>query len=130
MKSAVAAFVAACSRRLAEGGLNGSLSLLITGDEEGPAINGTKKGPRMDEGQRSEVIDGCIVGEPTNPNRLGEMIKIGRRGSMTADIVVQGTQGHVAYPHLADNPISHLIKMLAVLNGRAAGRRHRSLSTI
>jgi succinyl-diaminopimelate desuccinylase len=61
------------------------------------------------------MIDACIVGEPTNPNRLGEMIKIGRRGSVTADIVVQGTQGHVAYPHLADNPVGRLIKMLAAL---------------
>ena len=114
MKSAVAAFVAACSRRLAEGGPNGSLSLLITGDEEGPAINGTKKVLEWMK-DSGETIDACIVGEPTNPNRLGEMIKIGRRGSVTADIVVQGTQGHVAYPHLADNPISRLIKMLAAL---------------
>jgi succinyl-diaminopimelate desuccinylase len=114
MKSAVAAFVAACSRRLAEGGPNGSLSLLITGDEEGPAINGTKKVLEWMK-DSGEVIDACIVGEPTNPNRLGEMIKIGRRGSVTADIVVQGTQGHVAYPHLADNPVGRLIKMLAAL---------------
>jgi succinyl-diaminopimelate desuccinylase len=114
MKSAVAAFVAACSRRLAEGGPNGSLSLLITGDEEGPAINGTKKVLEWMK-DSGEMIDACIVGEPTNPNRLGEMIKIGRRGSVTADIVVQGTQGHVAYPHLADNPVGRLIKMLAAL---------------
>ena len=114
MKSAVAAFVAACSRRLAEGGPNGSLSLLITGDEEGPAINGTKKVLEWMK-DSGETIDACIVGEPTNPNRLGEMIKIGRRGSVTADIVVQGTQGHVAYPHLADNPVGRLIKMLAAL---------------
>jgi succinyl-diaminopimelate desuccinylase len=114
MKSAVAAFVAACSRLLAEGGPNGSLSLLITGDEEGPAINGTKKVLEWMK-DSGEVIDACIVGEPTNPNRLGEMIKIGRRGSVTADIVVQGTQGHVAYPHLADNPVGRLIKMLAAL---------------
>ena len=114
MKSAVAAFVAACSRRLAKGGPNGSLSLLITGDEEGPAINGTKKVLEWMK-DSGETIDACIVGEPTNPNRLGEMIKIGRRGSVTADIVVQGTQGHVAYPHLADNPVGRLIKMLAAL---------------
>ena len=114
MKSAVAAFVAACSRQLAEGGPNGSLSLLITGDEEGPAINGTKKVLEWMK-DSGETIDACIVGEPTNPNRLGEMIKIGRRGSVTADIVVQGTQGHVAYPHLADNPIGRLVKMLAAL---------------
>ena len=114
MKSAVAAFVAACSRRLTEGRPNGSLSLLITGDEEGPAINGTKKVLEWMK-DSGETIDACIVGEPTNPNRLGEMIKIGRRGSVTADIVVQGTQGHVAYPHLADNPVGRLIKMLAAL---------------
>ena len=114
MKSAVAAFVAACSRRLIEGRPNGSLSLLITGDEEGPAINGTKKVLEWMK-DSGEMIDACIVGEPTNPNRLGEMIKIGRRGSVTADIVVQGTQGHVAYPHLADNPVGRLIKMLAAL---------------
>ena len=94
MKSAVAAFVAACSRWLANGGSDGSLSLLITGDEEGPAINGTNKVLEWMK-DSGETIDACIVGEPTNPNRLGEMIKIGRRGSMTVDIFVQGTQGHV-----------------------------------
>jgi len=114
MKSAVAAFVAACSRRLAESEPEGSLSLLITGDEEGPAINGTKKVLEWMKAN-GETIDACIVGEPTNPNRLGEMIKIGRRGSLTAEIVVQGTQGHVAYPHLADNPVGRLIKMLGAL---------------
>ena len=114
MKSAVAAFVAACSRTLAEQAPDGSLSLLITGDEEGPAINGTKKVLEWMK-DRGETIDACLVGEPTNPNKLGEMIKIGRRGSLTADLVVHGTQGHVAYPHLADNPVGRLIKMLGAL---------------
>ncbi len=125
MKSAVAAFVAACSRRLADGPLNGSISLLITGDEEGPAINGTKKVLEWMK-DNGETIDACLVGEPTNPDRLGEMIKIGRRGSMTADLVVTGTQGHVAYPHLADNPVGRLIKMLAALTAEPldAGTDH------
>jgi succinyl-diaminopimelate desuccinylase len=114
MKSAVAAFVAACSRTLAEQAPDGSLSLLITGDEEGPAINGTKKVLEWMK-DSGETIDACLVGEPTNPNKLGEMIKIGRRGSLTADLVVHGTQGHVAYPHLADNPVGRLIKMLGAL---------------
>jgi succinyl-diaminopimelate desuccinylase len=114
MKSAVAAFVAACSRTLAEQAPDGSLSLLITGDEEGPAINGTKKVLEWMK-DSGETIDACLVGEPTNPNKLGEMIKIGRRGSLTADLVVHGTQGHVAYPHLADNPVRRLIKMLGAL---------------
>jgi len=125
MKSAVAAFVAACSRRLADGPPNGSISLLITGDEEGPAINGTKKVLEWMK-DNGETIDACLVGEPTNPDRLGEMIKIGRRGSMTADLVVTGTQGHVAYPHLADNPVGRLIKMLAALTAEPldAGTDH------
>lgn len=113
MKGAVAAFVAAASR-YEEGDLAGSVSLLITGDEEGPAINGTKK---MLEAlaARDEVIDYCIVGEPTNPNKMGEMIKIGRRGSMNVRLTVSGTQGHVAYPHLADNPVPQLVKLLTHL---------------
>ncbi|NQV80028.1 MAG: succinyl-diaminopimelate desuccinylase [Alphaproteobacteria bacterium] len=115
MKSAIAAFVAACSRHLAaEGAPSGSISMLITGDEEGPAINGTKKVLEWMKA-RGEIIDACIVGEPTNPDRLGEMIKIGRRGSVTADLTVRGTQGHVAYPHLADNPVTRIVSMLSAL---------------
>jgi len=121
----VAAFVAACSRQLADSEPNGSISLLITGDEEGPAINGTKK---VLEWMRDngETIDVCLVGEPTNPTTLGEMIKIGRRGSMTCELVVHGTQGHVAYPHLADNPVGRLVKMLAALTAKPidAGTEH------
>jgi succinyl-diaminopimelate desuccinylase len=116
MKSAIAAFTAAAGHYLAaqDTPLNGSISLLITGDEEGPAINGTVK--VLDWlAQRGEVIDACIVGEPTNPSELGDMIKIGRRGSLTGRLTVNGTQGHSAYPHLADNPLSRMLQMLAPL---------------
>ncbi|MFO1118625.1 MAG: succinyl-diaminopimelate desuccinylase [Rhodospirillales bacterium] len=117
MKAAIACFVAAAGRFLRSGGLNGggSISLLITGDEEGPAVNGTKKMlARLAE--RGERLGVCLVGEPTNPEILGEMIKIGRRGSLNAWITVHGVQGHSAYPHLADNPISRLIQLLARLD--------------
>ena len=113
MKGAIAAFVAAAARFIARcnGELPGAISLLITGDEEGPAINGTK--PVLEWLQaRGERLDACIVGEPTNPTQLGEMIKIGRRGSLTGHLSVRGVQGHTAYPQLADNPIHRLIKML------------------
>jgi len=126
MKSAIAAFVAAASGFIAEkGNSDVSLSLLITGDEEGPAINGTRKVVEWLK-DRGEIIDACLVGEPTNPDRLGEMIKIGRRGSITCDLVVRGTQGHVAYPHLADNPITPMVRMLAALKAEPldAGTEH------
>ena len=111
MKSAIAAFVEAISRVVSNGDVGGSISLLITGDEEGPAINGTKKvlDWMADQG---EIIDVCLVGEPTNPNKLGDMVKIGRRGSLTGKLTVTGVQGHTAYPHLADNPMPRLLKML------------------
>lgn len=111
MKAAIAAFVEATARHLSKGPLSGSLSFLITGDEEGPAINGTKKVLTWLE-ERGEKIDFCLVGEPTNPNELGEMIKIGRRGSLHGIVTTHGHQGHVAYPHLADNPIPRLVKVL------------------
>jgi len=116
MKGAIAAFVAAVARFLTDrkGGWNGSISLLITGDEEGPAINGTRKVLEW-IAARSERIDLCLVGEPTNPERLGDMIKIGRRGSLNARLSVLGTQGHAAYPHLADNPLPRMIAMLGRL---------------
>lgn len=115
MKSAIAAYLVAVERTVARHGgapPQGSLSLLLTGDEEGPATNGTK---RMLEhlGERGERFDYCVVGEPTSPSTLGEMIKIGRRGSLHGVLRVEGTSGHVAYPHLADNPIP---KLVAVLN--------------
>ena len=114
MKGAIAAFVAAVERFVADGRPNGSISLLITGDEEGPSINGTKKMLQwLDE--NGESLDVCIVGEPTNPAELGEMVKIGRRGSLNSIVIVKGVQGHVAYPHRADNAAHRLVKMLDAL---------------
>lgn len=110
MKGAIAAFVAACSQFAAKP-FNGSISLLITGDEEGPAINGTRKMLGWLK-ERGEVIDGCIVGEPTNPTELGQMAKIGRRGSAYGHLTVLGRQGHAAYPELAENPITALVAIL------------------
>ena len=113
MKGAVAAFIAAVDRFLGKrnGQFEGSISLLITGDEEGPAINGTVK--VLDWlANRGENLDHCLVGEPPNPDNLGDMIKIGRRGSLNGTLTVKGIQGHVAYPHLADNPLPRLIKMM------------------
>jgi succinyl-diaminopimelate desuccinylase len=115
MKGAIAAFVAAVADVTSGGPLDGSLSLLITGDEEGPAINGTVK--VLDwMAARGERPDACLVGEPTNPTALGEMIKIGRRGSVNFRLEVTGAQGHAAYPHLADNPIPRMVRILAALD--------------
>lgn len=115
MKGGIACFVAAVARHVeAHGGLKGSVSLLITGDEEGPSINGSVK--LLDwAAKRGEIWDAAIVGEPTNPDRLGDMIKIGRRGSLSGVVTVQGRQGHVAYPHLADNPVRGLTSLLDAL---------------
>ena len=116
MKSSIACFVSAVEKFLKkEKKFNGSISLLITGDEEGLAINGTKKVIDYLKKKR-EKIDFCIVGEPTNPNKLGEMIKIGRRGSISGTIAIYGSQGHVAYPHLSKNPINTLVKICKKLN--------------
>ena len=114
MKSSIAAFVAAVSNFIKNNNFNGSISLLITGDEEGVAINGTKKVVEYLK-RKKEKINFCLVGEPTNPNKLGEMIKIGRRGSMTGRLKIIGTQGHVAYPHRANNPSTILVKILSTL---------------
>ena len=116
MKGAIACFIAAAARFLAAHRPAGSISLLITGDEEGPAINGTRKvlGWLKEQG---ETLDACLVGEPTNPTQLGEMVKIGRRGSLTGHLTVPGVQGHVAYPERADNPIPKLLAMLQALIG-------------
>ncbi len=112
MKGSVAAFVSAASIFLNNNkSFNGSISLLITGDEEGDAVNGTKKVVDYLK-KRKERINFCLVGEPTNPNKLGEMIKIGRRGSLSGKIEIIGTQGHVAYPHRANNPSTIIIKIL------------------
>jgi len=111
MKSSIACFAAAVSKFLKKNKkFNGSISFLITGDEEGYAINGTKKVVDYLK-QKKEKIDFCIVGEPTNPNRLGEMIKIGRRGSLSCELEIQGLQGHIAYPQLLNNPITCLVNL-------------------
>ncbi|MBA3812202.1 MAG: succinyl-diaminopimelate desuccinylase [Caulobacteraceae bacterium] len=118
MKGAVAAFVAAISRVLGRGAPRGSISLMITGDEEGVAEHGTKAvvSALAAEG---EAIDHCIVGEPTSSAVLGDMIKIGRRGSLNASVAVDGRQGHVAYPHRAANPVPVMIRFLASIQARA-----------
>ncbi len=115
MKSSIAAFVSAVSTFLNNNKkFQGSISFLITGDEEGDAINGTKKVVDYLK-KKKEKINFCLVGEPTNPNKLGEMIKIGRRGSLTGKLTIHGVQGHVAYPHRAINPSTTLIKILNTL---------------
>ena len=112
MKSSIAAFVSAVSNHVTNNdGFKGSISFLITGDEEGVAINGTKKVVEYLR-KKKEKIDFCLVGEPTNPNKLGEMIKIGRRGSMTGRLSIMGIQGHVAYPQRANNPSTALVQIL------------------
>ena len=112
MKASIACFVAAVSRfKNKNKKFRGSISMLITGDEEGEAINGTKKVVEYLK-KRKEKINFCIVGEPTNPDKLGEMIKIGRRGSITGRLTIIGTQGHVAYPYRANNPSEVMIKIL------------------
>ena len=112
MKSSIAAFVSAVSIFLNKNRkLKGSISLLITGDEEGEAINGTKKVVDYLK-KKKEKINFCLVGEPTNPNRLGEMMKIGRRGSLTGKLIINGVQGHVAYPQRANNPSTTIIQIL------------------
>ena len=112
MKSAIASWVVAVNNFVSNNKkIKGSISLLITGDEEGIAINGTKRVVDYLK-KRKEKIDFCLVGEPTNPNKLGEMVKIGRRGSITGELTVIGAQGHVAYPHRANNPSNTIIKIL------------------
>ncbi len=110
MKGAIAAWVVACSNILKNKKLNISLALLITGDEEGVAVNGTTKVVKWLK-KKKVKIDHCIVGEPTNPNYIGEMIKVGRRGSLSFSLEAFGRSGHVAYPHLANNPITSLINV-------------------
>jgi succinyl-diaminopimelate desuccinylase len=117
MKSAIAAFAAAAAGAIAAGQVKGSLSFLITGDEEGVATHGTKMVVEALAAE-SEVIDHCVVGEPTSSAIFGDMIKVGRRGSINAEITVEGVQGHVAYPHRAANPTPVLIRLLARLQDR------------
>lgn len=115
MKGGIACFVAAIARHIEKHGKpKGSVSFLITGDEEGPSINGTSKLLEW-AAAKGERWDACVVGEPTNPNQLGDMIKIGRRGSLSGRITVQGIQGHAAYPHLADNPIRGMLQLTHAL---------------
>ena len=110
MKGAIAAWIIACEETIKEYDLNISLAILITGDEEGLAKNGTKKMVKWLKKEKIK-IDHCIVGEPTNPNLIGDMIKVGRRGSLSMEIVINGKSGHVAYPHLAKNPLNKIIKI-------------------
>ncbi len=116
MKGSVAAFVAGVAAYLDTHQPKGSISLLITGDEEGPAVDGTVKVLEWME-EHGHIPDVALVGEPTNPNILGQEIKIGRRGSLTGHLSVSGKQGHVAYQHLADNPLPRLISILDALAG-------------
>jgi succinyl-diaminopimelate desuccinylase len=133
MKAAVACFAVSAARFIKSCGTNfkGSISLLITGDEEGPAINGTTK--VLDwMTENGEQIDHCVVGEPTNPNEMGEMVKIGRRGSYTGFLTVYGNEGHAAYPHLADNPIPKIITLMQILNDHVldTGSEHFQTSNL
>ncbi|MDI7862186.1 succinyl-diaminopimelate desuccinylase [Rhizobiaceae bacterium n13] len=115
MKGGIACFVAALARHIdRHGPPKGSVSLLITGDEEGPAVNGTIKLLKW-AAAKDESWDACLVGEPTNPDALGDMIKIGRRGSLSGKITVHGVQGHAAYPHLADNPVRGILQLAEAL---------------
>lgn len=116
MKGGIACFLAAALGYLdkCNGKFDGSISFLITGDEEGPAINGTQKMLAWIR-ERQEVIDHCLVGEPSNPKKIGDEIKIGRRGSLNGVLTVSGKQGHVAYPDLASNPVTGLVAVLGRL---------------
>jgi len=132
MKGGIAAMLAAALDVVAtRPDLPGSIAVLITGDEEGPAVNGTVKLLEWAHA-RGERFDACILGEPTNPERLGDMIKIGRRGSLSGEIVVEGVQGHVAYPHLARNPIDGMVRLLAGLKARPLdeGTEHFSATNL
>ena len=126
MKSSIACFISAASQFIKNNPkFPGSISLLITGDEEGYATNGTKKVVDFLK-KRKEKINFCIVGEPTNPNKLGEMIKIGRRGSLTAELEIFGTQGHIAYPHLSNNPINSLVKICSELKKKKLDKGNKN----
>jgi succinyl-diaminopimelate desuccinylase len=132
MKGGIACMMSAALRFLADRpGFTGSLGFLITGDEEGPAVNGTVKLLEWARA-RGERFDHCILGEPTNPQALGDMIKIGRRGSLTGRLTVHGKQGHVAYPHLAENPIAGMVRLLAGLKAEPldAGTAHFDASNL
>ncbi len=132
MKGAIAAFAAAAIAFVERhGARQGSISLLITGDEEGPAINGTEKLLRFAH-ERGASFNHCILGEPTNPDALGQMIKIGRRGSLNGTLRVRGRQGHVAYPARAKNPIPPFVRLIAALTAAPldAGTAHFDASNL
>lgn len=133
MKGAIASYVAALARYLgANGGkVSGSLSLLITGDEEGVALNGTRKVLDWLR-ERGESLEACLVGEPTSEERLGDTAKIGRRGSLNGHLVVKGIQGHCAYPDKAENPIHHLVRQLQSITSEPldAGNKHFQPSSL
>ena len=115
MKGGIACFVSALARVIERKGVpDGSVSLLITGDEEGPSINGTEKLLAYARA-KGEHWDAAVVGEPTNPDKMGDMIKIGRRGSLSGTLTIEGVQGHVAYPHLADNPLRGMVRLVDAL---------------
>lgn len=116
MKGGIACFLGAIEAYLETKELNGSISFLITGDEEGPSINGTDKLLKW-AADNAQTWDACIVGEPSNPNAIGDVIKNGRRGSVSGRITVNGVQGHAAYPHLSDNPVNGIVDLLNVLLG-------------
>ena len=116
MKGGLASMISAALSFLAANPVfGGSIALIITGDEEGPAINGTVKLLEWAKA-RGECFDHCLLGEPTNPSTMSDMLKIGRRGSLSGRLTVHGTQGHVAYPHLTDNPVRGMVKLLAALD--------------
>tara|TARA_B100000767_G_C19767559_1_gene538333 strand:- start:2444 stop:3601 length:1158 start_codon:yes stop_codon:yes gene_type:complete len=126
MKSSIACFVSAVNKYLQKNPtIEGSISFLITGDEEGIAVNGTQKVVEYLK-RKKEKIDFCIVGEPTNPKKLGEMIKIGRRGSLSGKIKIFGVQGHVAYPHLSNNPLNTLISICSELKNTFLDRGNKN----
>jgi len=131
MKGAIACWVAAVARLLAEGALSDSVSLLITGDEEGRALDGTKRALEALKA-KGERLDWCVVGEPTSATHLGDTVKIGRRGSLNGRLRVIGSQGHTAYPDLADNPIPRLMAALAAITQKPLdhGSEHFPASTI
>ena len=126
MKSSIACFIAAVSEFVnINPNFPGSISFLITGDEEGYAINGTKKVVDYLK-KRKEKINFCVVGEPTNPKKLGEMIKIGRRGSISGKLTIKGVQGHIAYPHLSKNPINALVEICRNLKTKKLDRGNKN----
>jgi succinyl-diaminopimelate desuccinylase len=132
MKGGLAASIAGAIAYLRDHGRpKGSIAFLITGDEEGPAVNGTVKLLEWARA-RSETFDHSILGEPTNPDALGDMIKIGRRGSLTGRLTIHGKQGHVGYPHLADNPVTTMVRVLGALKAKPldAGTAHFDASNL